>query len=93
MVQGLRGARCERQTVLRVESAATCYCATGALARALDECGVDNYDDRDPLFIAMARLSKSMFGEQFLHRVNDNYGRIAALSVIDAAIAELGETP
>ena len=76
-----------------LDAAAKCYCASGAIGFACMRCGVDAHIDRDPLFIALSKLSRSMFGEQFLHRVNDNYGRLAALSVIDAAIAELGETP
>ncbi len=68
------------------------WCARGAIIRSAYRLGLllrDSY----PLFAALGRISYRIHCRTSIVRVNDEMGRLAALSVIDAAIAELEATP
>lgn len=73
-------------------SDAKSFCVSGAISVACDSFGLDG-KSRDPLYEALRVLAHNMYGVPWLHVANDNLGRLAALSIIDAAIAELGEKP
>ncbi len=67
---------------------AVCWCAAGAIERIALKRGIKSGDLWD-LYEALSVLSERHTGCPSLIFVNDNRGRLAALSVIDAAIAEL----
>ena len=66
---------------------AVCWCAWGAMVKSAVSLGLSSRDT-DPLDNALCRLAKrSGFGD--IVQANDIHGRLAALQVIDDAIAEL----
>ncbi len=69
------------------DSHAAAFSADGAIVRVGRRLGLSG-DDLSPLFGAMAAIAGDT-----LDVINDFRGRRAALSVIDAAIRELGYTP
>ncbi len=66
------------------------WCATGAVDRACYLFGVSQVD-AVPLHEALDRTAKLKHGNHQLISVNDNFGRKAALSILDAAIQELAD--
>lgn len=63
----------------------------GALIRVSVAAGLHAFD-MGPLWLALSRISRRLYGQSAIV-VNDTLGRLASLSIIDAAIAELGEAP
>lgn len=73
------------------DASAVRWCVVGATLKVAREADLGS-ECQDAALNALSRASRLLFamGPQ---SANDHLGRLAALSIIDAAIAELGEAP
>ncbi len=80
-------------TVDATNTKACRFCAEGAIIRSANDLGLNGFYAYYAMKPSLSRLATRLGLGAPLAVVNDKRGRRAALSVIDAAIRELGYTP